>query len=314
MNARIIYLTICILVLLINTISYSQENKEETVNGLKLVVSTDKSIYLEGEVIWEEILLIIDKSAVKLDYKPHFAPGNAIEDRVINSKNHSVPKHDIIYSYIGIVTDYPDTIRYFEPMCVGKEEEVPNAMYFMCYYLPAEEYELYASVNVSIGGKPYKVKSEPVKFTVLKPEGEEALARQTYLEMLSLFINSNSDTRELAEKTHNFLKQYPNSSYIDQMLRISEPSYLFYYSKTLDEKISFLSNIINKYPDFASNKERLGSIMVYFEEKKDVEGYKNFIKELKSKHKDNSILNKVLYYHNIDFERELRNNEFNKDK
>ncbi len=72
--------------------------------------------------------------------------------------------------------------------------------------------------------------------------------------------------------------------------------------------------MIDKYPNFASNYERLTGIMTSFEKKKDVDGYKNFINELKSKHKDNSILNKVLYYHNIDFERELRNNEFNNDK
>lgn len=90
--------------------------------------------------------------------------------------------------------------------------------------------------------------------------------------------------------------------------------YFSYDKKSTEEQILFYEYFINQHFDFASNYERLGYIMINYEKKKDVDGYRNFISELKSKHKDNSILNKVLYYHNIDFERELRNNEFNNDK
>ncbi len=308
-------LLLLIFLISMSNLSFSQENKEETINGLKFIISTDKSTYLEGEVVWQELLLIVDKSVVKLDYAPIFGPGGDVQESLTNSKNQGMPNWEWTYCAVfGNEKEYPDTMRYFSTLNFGIFEDVPNSMNTISiFYLPADEYEFSAYAKVVINGKTYKVKAEPVKFTVLKPEGEEALARQAYLEIISLRINSN-DFKSIADKADIFIKQYPNSIYIDQILRISEPPYFMYYKKTIDERIAFYKEMIDKYPDFASNYERLTGIMTSFEKKKDVGGYRNFISELKSKHKDNSILNKVLYYHNIDFERELRNNEFNNDK
>jgi|GEM_PF-2358297 hypothetical protein len=293
---------------------FAQGNDQEHIAGLKMIISTDKSVYLEGEIVWQELLLIIDKKIVKLDYAPHFGPGD-VQETVINSKNQGMPSWEWIYDSIGNSKEYPDTMRYFSTLNIGLWEDVPNSRNTLSiFYFPADEYEFSAFVSVVINGKIYKIKSEPVKFTVLKPEGDEALARQAYLEILSLTINSRSDFRTRADKVNDFLKKFPNSIYIDQVLRISRIPYFIYYKKTIDERIAFYKEIIEKYPGFASNYERLTGIMTSFEEKKDLKGYRNFIEELKSKHKDNSILNKVLYYHNIDFERELRDGEFNNDK
>ena len=292
---------------------FSQGNDQEPIDGLKFIISTDKSSYLEGEVVWEEFQLIVDKKIVKLDYKPYFAPNDEIIEKVVNSKNQEMPQRGPHYTHIGRQTEYPDTICYFSTMNIGVLEKIPNSIHSFRWaiYLPADEYEFSAYVSVVINGKTYKIKSEPVKFTVLKPEGDEALARQAYLEIISLTINSRSDFKTRADKVNDFLEKFPNSIYIDQVLRISLTPYFIYYKKTIDEKIAFYKEIIEKYPGFASNYERLTGIMTSFEENKDLDGYRNFIEELKSKHKDNSILNKVLYYHNIDFERELRNGEFN---
>ena len=293
---------------------FPQGTDQEPIDGLKFIISTDKSIYLEGEVVWQELLLIIDKKVVKLDYAPHFGPGD-VQEAVINSKNQGMPSWEWIYDSIGNSKEYPDTMRYFSTLNIGLWEDVPNSRNTISiFYFPADEYEFSAYVSVVINGKTYKIKSEPVKFTVLKPEGDEALARQAYLEIISLTINSRSDFKTRADKVNDFLEKFPNSIYIDQVLRISLTPYFIYYKKTIDEKIAFYKEIIEKYPGFASNYERLTGIMTSFEEKKDLKGYRNFIEELKSKHKDNSILNKVLYYHNIDFERELRNGEFNNYK
>ena len=113
---------------------------------------------------------------------------------------------------------------------------------------------------------------------------------------------TGSDFKTRADKMDNFLKQYPNSIYLDQVLRLSTVPYFKYYIKSLDEQILFLEDIINAHPNFASNYERLTSIILYYERKNDLEGYNQFIDELKSEHKDNYILNKVLYYTNRDFE------------
>ena len=307
-------LLLLIFLISMSNLSFPQGIKEETINGLKLVISTDKSTYLEGEIVWQELLLIIDKNIVKLDYAPHFGPGD-VQESLTNSKNQGMPSWEWTYDAIGNTKEYPDTMRYFSTLNIGIWEDVPNSRNtFTIFYLPADEYEFSAYAKVAINGKTYKVKAEPVKFTVLKPEGEEALARQAYLEILSLRLSPEIDDELIANKADIFIKQYPNSIYIDQVLRISRIPYFIYYKKTIDERIAFYKEIIDKYPNFASNYERLTGIMTSFEKKKDVDGYKNFINELKSKHKDNSILNKVLYYHNIDFERELRNNEFNNDK
>ena len=298
-----------------SNLSFSQENGEETISGLKFIISTDKSTYLEGEIVWQELLLIVDKSVVKLDYAPIFGPGGDVQESVINSQNQGMPSWEWVYDSFGNVKEYPDTMRYFGKLNIGIWEDVPNSMNTISiFYLPADEYEFSAYAKVVINGKTYKVKSEPVRFTVLKPEGEEALARQAYLEILSIRLSPEIDDELIANKADIFIKKYPNSIYIDQVLRKSKMPYFIHYKKTIDERIAFYKEIIDKYPNFASNYERLTGIMTFFEKKKDLDGYKNFVNELKSKHKDNSILNKVLYYHNIDFERELRNNEFNNDK
>ena len=282
---------------------FAQGNDQEPIDGLKFIISTDKSSYLEGEVVWEEFQLIVDKNIVKLDYKPYFAPNDEIIEKVVNSKNQEMPQRGPHYTHIGRQTEYPDTICSFSTMNIGSHETLPNSLYLRStYYLPAEEYEFSAYVIVVINGITHKIKSEPVKFTVLKPVGEEALARQAYLEILSLVAESRSDFKTRADKMDNFLKQYPNSIYLDQVLRFSTVPYFKYYIKSLDEQILFLENIINAHPNFASNYERLISIILYYERKNDLEGYKQFISELKSEHKDNYILNKVLYYTNRDFE------------
>ena len=282
---------------------FAQGNDQGPIDGLKFIISTDKSSYLEGEVVWEEFQLIVDKNIVKLDYKPYFAPNDEIIEKVVNSKNQEMPQRGPHYTHIGRQTEYPDTICYFSTMNIGSHETLPNSLYLRStYYLPAEEYEFSAYVIVVINGITHKIKSEPVKFTVLKPVGEEALARQAYLEILSLVAESRSDFKTRADKMDNFLRQYPNSIYLDQVLRFSAVPYFKYYIKSLDEQILFLENIINAHPNFASNYERLISIILYYERKNDLEGYNQFIDELKSKHKDSNILNNVLYYFNKNFE------------
>lgn len=276
---------------------FAQGNDQGHIAGLKMIVSTDKTTYLEGEVIWKEIKLIIDKSVVKLDYKPAFYPNRDLEETVTNSKNQGMPGWDPVYTTIGKnPTDYPDTIQLFDVLNVGIFEESPDAMHLAITYLPVDDYEFTATVNVAVKGENYKIKSEPYKFKVLKPEGDEALARQEYLEIFQLVFSSPPENKRVANKVDNFFVQYPNSVYIDQILRKSLIAYFIYYNKSLDEEISFLTNIIEKYPGFASNFERLIGLRACFDSKNDLDGFIKFINELKSKNKDNNTLNKVLYY------------------
>jgi hypothetical protein len=284
---------------------FAQRNDQGPIDGLKFIISTDKSSYLEGEVVWEEFQLIVDKNIVKLDYKPYFAPNDEIIEKVVNSKNQEMPQRGPYYTHIGRQTEYPDTICYFSTMNIGVLEKIPNSIHSFRWaiYLPADEYEFSAYVIVVINGMTHKIKSEPVKFTVLKPVGEEALARQSYLEILSVRRNCDDmDLKSISEKVDNFISQYPNSIYIDQVFRTSDAPYFDYYKKNLDDMISITEERIKMYPNFASNYERLKLLMQNFESKNDLNGFKQFISELKSEHKDNYILNKVLYYTNRDFE------------
>lgn len=300
MKTKIISSVICVLIFLVNTISYPQDNKNEAIAGLKLIISTDKSTYLEGEVIWEEFQLIVDKS-IKLDYKPYFIPNDEIIEKVVNSKDEEMPKMGPSITHIGRQTEYPDTINYFSSMNIGTFENLPNSAhpFRWAIYLPADEYEFSAYVIVSMNGEKYVVKSQPVKFTVLKPEGDEILARQAYLEILSLIRNSSFDLYTISVKVDNFRALYKNSIYLDQVLRFSDPPYFEYNKKTIDEVISITEEIIKIHPSFASNFERFKLLMSNYASKNDLYGFKKFIEELKSQNKNNSTLNKVLYHLDI---------------
>lgn len=220
--------------LIVSNIVFSQENNIESVNGLKLIISTDKSTYLEGEVIWEEFQLIVDKS-IKLDYKPYFIPNDEIIEKLVNSKDEEMPQMGPTNTHIGRQIEYPDTIDYFNSMNIGTFENLPNSAhpFRWAIYLPADEYEFSAYVIVSMNGKKYVVKSQPVKFTVLKPEGNEILARQAYLEILSLIRNSSFDLYTISVKVDNFRALFENSIYLDQVLRFSDPPYFEYNKKTI---------------------------------------------------------------------------------
>lgn len=276
---------------------FAQGNDQGHIAGLKMIVSTDKTTYLEGEVIWKEIKLIIDKSVVKLDYKPALYPNGDLQETVTNSKNQEMPGWDPTYTTMGeIPTYYPDTIRLFDVLNVGVWEEAPAAMHLAITYLPADDYEFTATVNVAVKGENYKIKSEPYKFKVLKPEGEEALARKEYLDLISFVINAKNDAQTMIDKVDNFLEKYSNSIYIDQVLRVSNVPYFRKFKGNLDERIIFGEYIINKYPDFASNYERIYVLQIEFFVTNNMEGFNKFINELKSKNKGNSTLYKVLYY------------------
>lgn len=179
--------------------AYGQDSAK-VANGIQLIISTDKSDYLEGENVWLETIFIIDKKKVKLDYWLY--SGN---ENVTNSNKQGVRFHGFSYVDGFPLYEYPDTMCSFDVLDFGDYElPKPREIYQVGHYFPAYEYEITAYRNVMIKGKQYKVEAKPVKFVVHKPEGEDLLARKECLEMIPIMWKDSSywkDTNEYISLT-----------------------------------------------------------------------------------------------------------------
>lgn len=306
--SKLLYIMLLFIVF-INNSKVSSQDLSNPIEGVKLIISTDKINYLEGEVIWRECKLVVDKS-VKLDYKPVLGSTLDLQENIKNSKNIYMPYTGGCYHSIGKQKEYSDTIYDFDILNFGTFENAPSAIYYIESYLPADEYEFSASVKVSINEKIFNVEAEPYRFSVYKPEGEENLARQSYFNFIPMVFRDSPNLKEIADSFESFMKKFPNSVYIDRVLRLTEMLYFTYTNKTIDEKIEFQLNIINKYPFFSSNYERLRSIVAYCEIKKDANGFLDMINNLESKYQNDNILKKVIFHIRRAYVRELQKNKF----
>lgn len=186
--------------------SYGQDSTK-VANSIQLIISTDKSDYLEGENVWREWKLIIDKK-VKLDYWIY-----SCQEFVTNSNKQGIPYHGWSYVDGFPVYDYPDTMCSFDVLDFGYYElPKPREIYQVGYYFPADEYEITDYVNVTIKGKQYKVEAKPVKFVVHKPEGEDLLARKEYLDLIpiswkdTMYWKDTSEYKSLIALKENYEK------------------------------------------------------------------------------------------------------------
>ena len=272
---------------------YGQDSAK-VANGIQLIISTDKSDYLEGENVWLEKKVIIDKK-VKLDYRPYDS-----RDFITNSKNQGIPEQNYTFEdmILDSINEYPDTIYYFYALEFGYCDFVPDNKYFILgpYYFPAEEYKISANVNVMIKGKQYKVEAKPVKFTVHKPEGEDLLARKEYLDIIPL-VWATKDYELLDEKVDSFIANHKNSVYLDVVLWLTNMVYHHNVKISDDEAIEFYYNVILLHPEFAGNYFRLMQIMYHYSYKNDRDGYLSMISDLVSRFKDNEIFMKALFHH-----------------
>jgi len=291
----------------ITNISLYSQVKSKTIDGIKLFISTDKTNYLEGEEIWGEYKLIINKNVI-LDYSPE----SDLKINIKNSLRNYIPFQDGIGCPLGYIKEYADTMCYFMRLDYGYREVAPNTRFTYTYYLPADDYEFLAYVNVSIKGKIYKIEADPFKFTVYKPDGDELLARQEYLDLFQYGISSkdSANPKMMAEKYESFMKKFPNSVYVDRVMNMTKNYYFKDIKTTWDDLIDFYLDEIMKYPSFASNFYRLISIMNCYEYKKDSSGFSDLLNSLESKVKNEDILSKVLFYVKRDFDKELKQNKF----
>ncbi len=211
---KVIFLVLLFVAITGNFVIPQEKNSSEITNGIQLIISTDKSDYLEGENVWLEWKFIADKN-VKLDFWP-----GGYREFVTNSKNQQLP--NINYTpecILGHTYEYPDTISSFYVLEFGYYElPKPREIYQVGYYYPADVYEINAYINVMIKGKEYKVEAKPVKFFIRKPEGEDFLARNEYLEMFPLLWKDSSywkDTNAYKSLTE-FKENYEKNPLLEQ--------------------------------------------------------------------------------------------------
>lgn len=290
---KIIFVLLTFAICISYKISFSQ-NDTSIFKGTKLLISTDKKDYLEGEAVWEIVMLIIDKD-VKLDCCPCFGHFNDLQASYKNSLRNLMPfqggRGDCNF---GTPKEYPDTISFMDQSEFGYQEIAPNTSFTNSYYFPADEYEFNAYVIVSINGKKYKINAKPWNFTVYKPEGDEILVRQSYLNIFQLFYKGNSYEKAISDSLENILIKYPNSSYIDRVLNF-EYLILKYKEMSPVEQKDYELNQINLNPYRASNLHRLYSILSYFEYKKDSKGFLNLLYNLESKYKGDHVFDSIIF-------------------
>lgn len=252
-----IFLIIVFAVLAWNFVFSQEKNASEVTKGIQLIISTDKSDYLEGENVWREWKLIIDKN-VKLDYWMY-----SCKEFVTNSYKQGIPYHGASYVDGFPLYDYPDTICYIGVIEFGYYElPKPREIFQVGYYFPSEEYEITAYTNVMIKGKEYKVEAKPVKFTVHKPVGEDLSARKEYLEMFPLLWKDSSYWKDTNE--YKSLITIKENLEKNPLLEQDTNAYKSYIS--LKEYLEMLSKLWNDTTDYKLLlQEKIDSFFVKYE-------------------------------------------------
>ena len=253
-----VFLIIVFAVLAGNFVFSQEKNASEVTKGIQLIISTDKSDYLEGENVWLERKFIADKN-VKLDYWP-----GGYREFVTNSKNQLLP--DINYTpecILGHTYEYPDTICFFYELVFGYNElPKPQEIYPAGHYFPADEYEITAYINVTIKGKEYKVEAKPVKIVVHKPEGEDLLARNEYLEMFPLLWKDSSYWKDTND--YNSLIEIKENYEKNPLLEQDTNAYNSYIR--LKEYLEMISKLWNDTTDYKLLlQEKIDSFFVKYE-------------------------------------------------
>ncbi len=241
-----------------NFVIPQEKNPSEITKGIQLIISTDKSDYLEGENVWLETIFIIDKKKVKLDYWLY--SGNV---NVTNSNKQGVRYHGPQYSCGFPSYDYPDTMCSFEVLDFGDYElQKPREIYQVGHYFPADEYEITAYRNVMIKGKQYKVEAKPVKFVVHKPEGKDLLARKEYLEMIPIMWKDSIYWKDTI--AYNDLIAYKEGLEKRPMLEQDTNAYNYYIR--LKEHLEMVSKLWNDTTDYKLLlQEKIDSFFVKYE-------------------------------------------------
>lgn len=241
-----------------NFVIPQEKNSSEITKGIQLIISTDKSDYLEGENVWLETIFIIDKKKVKLDYWLY--SGN---ENVTNSNKQGVRFHGFSYVDGFPLYDYPDTMCSFAVLDFGDYElPKPIEIYQVGHYFPADEYEITAYRNVMIKGKQYKVEAKPVKFVVHKPEGEDLSARKEYLEMIPIMWKDSSYWKDT--NSYNELVAIKENYEKNPLLEQDTNAYKYYIR--LKDHLEMISKLWNDTTDYKLLlQEKIDSFFVKYE-------------------------------------------------
>jgi hypothetical protein len=285
-----------------NIYSQDQNNPLRT-TGLRLIVTTDKTDYLEGEKIWKEIKLIVDKK-LKLDEHPFLVSGRDLREFVVNSENKEIPYAPPFFDIFGNPKEYPDTMYVFGTLDIGIYEHAPKSMYLSSIYLPADVYKYYAQAYVVINKKTYIVESESIQFTVHKPEGDDASVRQIYFDLIPLVVTDSSyrDYDLISSMVDSCFQYYMNSVYINRIFELTRPYYFQVKKFTTDECIELYKKLTIRYPYYQNFRELLG---LYFL-KHDPDGFIAFVNSVEMENRDYSSLKTVLFHIKRFFEMMLR--------
>jgi hypothetical protein len=278
--------------LLIANAKWIQQNLINDTIQLNLVMN--KQIYLEGELVWFDFDVIINKS-IKLDRGPILDNNYDISLILADSKNNVLRYKKGIPEIMGSI-EYPDTMNYFDELteAFGTFEIIPvpeNKKYWPLYlYLPADEYTFSIELRLSINKKEHIFRTNTVNFSVLKPKGNDSDAYNELksLEVRTFYNNYFEMSVEFQKFYDNFSEKYSGSVYLEKIFNRME--YSIEYSLSPEEGIIYYKNIIINHPDYYANYNSLYSLKHFYGDNK--EEFINFL-NITSNEKEGTIVSRM---------------------
>jgi hypothetical protein len=231
---------------------YSYQEKSNT-DSVKLTLTSNKNLYLESELIWIELDIVIDKN-LKLDYRPLLYPGNDLNLSLINSKKDTI-KYRGGHVDALIRKDYPDSMYYIDNLLwtLGSSEKLQTQAGYSEIFkvIPPDDYTLNITVQLRSNNKSLYCQSNSIKFSIIKPSEFEIEAYNELINLESYTVNNQYKLGyEFIKMMESFNEKYPGSVYKEKIFNNS----YFLIGCTLphEETEIFYNNFINDNPNYYS--------------------------------------------------------------
>ncbi|MGA2669262.1 MAG: hypothetical protein ABSF32_10175 [Ignavibacteria bacterium] len=199
---------------------FSQVQNSSPIIQLKV----NKSLYLVSEPVWVE--LDVDLNGFIPDYGPVFIPFDNMDFIFINQRGDTIRYiggidgilgHKQFMKYYFLTYNLND---YYGDMDDFKMSQMAWAHKFI-----PDGYFLQVRINLSKKGEQVYYFSNKVYFIVTEPAGEEKLAREALLDIMSYRINAhfdlNMDWSDVGDTVYNhaidFERKFKNSVYLDRV-------------------------------------------------------------------------------------------------
>lgn len=231
-------------------------------------IRSSKSEYIESEPLWIEFEIYFD--TLKLDTGPFIHPDGGLDFTLTNiDSNKTIEKFwgKALYALTNEPPKYClysfkvfNLLGYYNQFC----PKVDGNLLYLLPYLPESNYELKASLGITVNGYGNSLYSNKIHFKIRKPEGTEIEEYDSLLGYYSSFSNNLQDHYHLYSKAEEFIQKFPNSVYTEKIQEHSSINFLNPYAS-----LEYYSNLIKNNPENYYNQSYLDMVEYYLRDKKD---------------------------------------------